>query len=106
MVPVEVSDILAQLVYPATFIVCMTWVGISIANMLNGHWVRHAMLAMSMLFAAVAFGLLSFSAGRQVFTLSAILLYFRVAMTGATIFGAGFTVLYLWGIWKKTKRTR
>ena len=102
----EVSDLLAQLVYPGTFIVCVTWVGIAIAHMTNGHKVRYAMLALSMGSAALAFGMLAFNAGRQLIPMYDVLIYFRVLVTLATVFGATFTAMYLYGIWLRSTRGR
>ncbi len=98
------SDLVAQLIYPATFIVCSTWVAIAVAHATNGGRLCYSMLALSMAFAAVAFGLLGANAGRGYFTLPQILILFRASMALSTAFGAAFTVLYLWSIRKRSKR--
>lgn len=98
------SDLIAQIVYPATFVVCMTWVAIAIAHATSRE--RHCiicytMLALAMLFSALAFGLLAFNAGRDLFQMIWVLIWFRSLMTLATVFGVAFTVIYLARIFKK-----
>ena len=56
------TDTLAQIVYPVTFVTCMTWAGIFLSHMLRGSRVLYGLRAGTAFFSGVAFGLLSFSA--------------------------------------------
>jgi hypothetical protein len=57
-----------------------------------------------MTFCALAFGLLAHNAGREIFALQQVLVYFRILMTMATVFGCTFTAMYLVHLYRKNRR--
>lgn len=105
-----VLDALATMVYPGLTALCVFWASVSIARWMSARRVTDILLAMTMIWAAATFAVLSLSTGLlAIFPFSEMRLAIRLGFLAALVAGMAFSIGYLrrqHAIYKQHTETR